>query len=294
MTSSALSDSIEAAQVDWGAAQLVTFEVRQSLRYQYPGAIHDVHQVLTLIPPDIVDGQRLLSWSVEVQPPARLVYGDDRFGNRLCRVSLSVVDGPLEFEVAFRLNRWPMSGRSWGGEREDRVFRLPSPLTEPGPAIAAAARTLRSAGQSSMELAETVNHWVYNQLAYKPGATGVGTTAEAALELGAGVCQDYAHLMIALCRFYGLPARYVSGHLLGEGSMHAWVEVLLPDCSSLARGSVWEAFDPTHGERTGLRHLLVAAGRDYGDVSPTRGTFRAPFAGRLAYSSKKASVVAVA
>jgi len=294
MTSSTLSDSIEAAQVDWGTARLVTFEVRQSLRYEYPGAIYDVHQVLTLIPPDIIDGQRVISSSVEVRPPAHPVYEDDRFGNRLCRVFLPMVEGSLEFEIVFRLNRWPAAGRIPAADDEERIFRLPSPLTDPGPALAAAALGFRKQAESSTALAEAVNEWVHERLVYQPGATGVGTTAEAALELGTGVCQDYAHVMIALCRQHGLPARYVSGHLLGEGSMHAWVEVLLPDYSSTEQRSVWRSFDPTHGGGAGLRHLLVAVGRDFGDVSPTRGTFRAAFAGRLAYGSKKASVVAVA
>jgi transglutaminase-like putative cysteine protease len=112
---------------------------------------------------------------------------------------------------------------------------------------------------------------------YTRGVTGVSTTAAEAFALGGGVCQDYAHVMLALCRLCGLPARYVSGHLLGEGATHAWIEVLLPD----GDGAVAHAFDPTHGVRTGLRHLTVATGRDYADVAPTSGTFRAGPSGAL-------------
>jgi transglutaminase-like putative cysteine protease len=292
MTSSTLPGSIGEPEIDWAAARLVTFAVHQSLRYEYPGPISDLHQLLALVPPDITEGQRLLSYQVEVRPAAHPVYAADQFGNRLCRIFLPVVEKTLEIDVDLRINRWPMPGREPLGPGEERLFRIPSPLTEPGPAILAAASAFDPA-ESPAALAERINAWVHGRLVYTAGVTGIETTAEAALQLGAGVCQDYAHLMLALCRHLGLPARYVSGHLLGEGSMHAWAEVLLPNAAWPDLGRLWQAFDPTHGGRAGLRHLLIAAGRDYGDVSPTRGTFRAPFSGHLSYGSKRASVVAV-
>jgi transglutaminase-like putative cysteine protease len=85
--------------------------------------------------------------------------------------------------------------------------------------------------------------------------------------------------MIALCRLCKLPARYVSGYLVGEGPMHAWVEVLLPS-KRPGEGIAWP-FDPTHDRTVSLRYLTVAVGRDYADVSPTRGTFRAATGGTL-------------
>ena len=129
-------------------------------------------------------------------------------------------------------------------------------------------------------VAERINNWVHTHLTYTPGATDVHTTAATALALGAGVCQDYAHVMIALSRLCGLPARYVSGHLVGEQAMHAWVEVLLP-CPERRGEGVALALDPTHGRPATLSYLTVAIGRDYADVSPTRGTFRAESGGCL-------------
>ncbi len=105
------------------------------------------------------------------------------------------------------------------------------------------------------------------------------------------MCQDYAHCMLALCRLCGLPARYVSGHLLGEGGTHAWVEVLVPhpqDREALRA----VAFDPTHDRRPGLRYVTVAVGRDYGDVPPTSGTFEGPYGGELT-THKRAAVTRV-
>jgi transglutaminase-like putative cysteine protease len=126
-------------------------------------------------------------------------------------------------------------------------------------------------------------------MTYRPGVTTVETTATQALASGQGVCQDYAHIMLALCRLCGLPARYVSGHLLGEGGTHAWVDVLLP---GRPQESVAMAFDPTHGREAGLSYVTVAVGRDYRDVAPTSGTYRASHKGRLS-SERRVGLTAV-
>ena len=106
-------------------------------------------------------------------------------------------------------------------------------------------------------------------MTYSPGATSVITTAAEALAAGRGVCQDYAHVMLALCRVLNLPARYVSGHLLGQGGTHAWVEVIVP------RGDHAEAvaLDPCNRCRTDGGYLTIATGRDYCDVAPTSGRY---------------------
>jgi transglutaminase-like putative cysteine protease len=118
--------------------------------------------------------------------------------------------------------------------------------------------------------------------------TTVETTAAEALALSHGVCQDYAHIMLALCRLCDLPARYVSGHLLGEGGTHAWVDVLLPAPSE----AVAVAFDPTHGREVGLSYVTVAVGRDYRDVAPTSGSYKATYKGRLS-SERRVGLTAV-
>ena len=105
------------------------------------------------------------------------------------------------------------------------------------------------------------------------------TTAAQALAAGHGVCQDYAHLMLALCRLLGIPARYVSGHLVGEGGgTHAWVEVLQPVPGPAVEILAW---DPTHDRPADLRYLTVAVGRDYHDVAPVSGTYCGSDPGRL-------------
>src|SRR5262249_8398380 len=111
-----------------------------------------------------------------------------------------------------------------------------------------------------------------------------------ALALGQGVCQDYAHIMLTLCRLCGLPARYVSGHLLGEGGTHAWVEVLVAQPEQGAAEA--HPFDPTHNRHVGLSYVTVALRRDYRAVAPTSGSFRASYGGRLS-ARKTVGVAAV-
>jgi transglutaminase-like putative cysteine protease len=115
---------------------------------------------------------------------------------------------------------------------------------------------------------------VFNTFKYKPHSTGVHTLATDALKLRTGVCQDYAHVMLGLCRAVGIPARYVSGYFFNRSrrpgeieASHAWVEVLVP-------GYGWAAYDPTHDRIADDRYVKVAAGRDYSDIRPVSGTYR--------------------
>ncbi|MGM9649705.1 MAG: transglutaminase family protein, partial [Butyricicoccaceae bacterium] len=98
------------------------------------------------------------------------------------------------------------------------------------------------------------------------GATSVSTTAEDAAALGKGVCQDYAHMMIALCRMDHIPARYVAGYLVGEGETHAWLEIY--------DGARWVGMDPTHNRMVGDQYISIIFGRDYNDCILDKGFFR--------------------
>jgi transglutaminase-like putative cysteine protease len=116
--------------------------------------------------------------------------------------------------------------------------------------------------------------WVHESLRYQPGTTGVHTSALEAWQAGEGVCQDYAHLTLALLRQMGIPGRYVSGYLLPDadievkqtvqGESHAWVE---------AWTGGWWGYDPTNDLEIGHRHVWVAVGRDYADVAPLKGVY---------------------
>ena len=126
-----------------------------------------------------------------------------------------------------------------------------------------------------------LNAYIHDAFDYVPGATHVHSRLEEILDLGAGVCQDFAHLMIACCRSAGIPARYVSGYLFcgghpeyrGNQATHAWLECPTPD-------GRWLSLDPTNNLLANDRYVRVHVGRDYADATPARGVYiGAPGAG---------------
>ncbi|MGH9265020.1 MAG: transglutaminase family protein [Acidimicrobiales bacterium] len=252
--------------------------LRQTLRYDYPSPIGGLRHRLMVLPPARHGDQGLVSSSLDVRgAPAEVVTSLDRFGNVAVEVRAARVQGWVEFLVDVTVRR---DGGPGARVASPEPFLDPTPLTAPDAALAAAARRLLAGGHRDLELADRVNAWVASAMRYRQDVTSVRTTAAEALALGRGVCQDYAHVMVALCRLCGLPARYVSGHLVGEGGSHAWVEVLLPSPEDPSRLTA-VAFDPTNDRRAGSRYLTVAVGRDYADVAPTWGTYSGPPGGRL-------------
>jgi transglutaminase-like putative cysteine protease len=276
-----LGEILDHRAVDWSRVRRSSCKVHQTFRYTYPGPIHDLRQRLIVVPPDVHGGQRLIQHWVDVsEPVAESRWEHDRFGNRVCHLFVPFVAACVTFEVVVSVERELTVLPQITDPSHCAIMSHPSDLTRPGPALRAAARALKGSGGHGLELAEAINAWVYSQMRYAPEVTTVKTTAQEALLLGNGVCQDYAHIMLALCRLCGLPARYVSGHLLGEGGTHAWVEVLLP-YADLAGQFRAHGFDPTNNRRTGHTYITIAVGRDYRDVAPTSGTFRAPYGGHL-------------
>lgn len=145
------------------------------------------------------------------------------------------------------------------------ALRWPGLLTRPGEALRGFAAGL-SLPAPPDEAAALLCEAVHRRLAYRPGATGVRTTAEQALADGAGVCQDYAQIYVALARLAGLPARYCMGLTVGEGATHAWAEVWY--------GDAWHGWDPTRGCPAGEQYLRFAAGRDAADCPVEQGSFK--------------------
>jgi transglutaminase-like putative cysteine protease len=194
------------------------------------------------------------------------------------------VDDEVTFQTRLVVER-RLDARRWPKVSVGNTlpFRAATSLTAADRRISEIAREFVSRHSEPEDFADAVNAWIYQSMLYGHGSTDVRTTAAEALQIGRGLCQDYAHIMLATCRYAGLPARYVSGHMLGEGGSHAWVEVLLWD----RRGSyVAIPFDPTNQRRATPAYITVAVGRDYRDVSPTTGSFIAPHPGRLTTSKR--------
>ena len=266
-----------------------TYLLRQRFRYEYPAAISDLRHRLVILPPERFGDQRRLLHHVRVSEPVEMDWSQDGFGNAILELRAATVAAAIEFEARAAVERRGPAGPRPVDPAWLRVPELlePTHLTHPDRRLAEAAGRIAAGGARSLELAAAVNAWVHGALRYGPG-TDVTTTAAQAMALGAGVCQDYAHVMLALCHQLGLPALYVSGHLLGEGGTHAWVEVLLPGPDGAA---AW-AFDPTHGTRCDLQYVTVAVGRDYRDVAPTSGRYTGPPGGRLT-AHKRVDVTAL-
>jgi transglutaminase-like putative cysteine protease len=139
----------------------------------------------------------------------------------------------------------------------------------------AMAREVTAETDEAWVAAQTLMRFVHTEFTYKPASTHVHTPMSVVLENRCGVCQDFAHVTIGLCRALNLPARYVSGYLYngpldqlrGAQASHAWLEVYLPEHG-------WRGLDPTNGQQPDERYVKIATGRDYADVSPLRGTYR--------------------
>jgi transglutaminase-like putative cysteine protease len=153
------------------------------------------------------------------------------------------------------------------------VFTVPGPLTEVDENLGAFARKHLPDAPTRDDLLQLCEA-VRGAIRYTRGLTGSASTAGQALQLGAGVCQDSAHVTIAACHASGIPSRYVSGYFFPgdrpEFASHAWVDVWLADRTA-ERGGNWISLDPTHGGFATDRHIRLAVGRDYDSAAPIRG-----------------------
>jgi len=273
--------------IELSAASRASYLVRQTFRYEYPEPIRELNHRLVVIPPERFGDQRRLRHDLKVSHDGvTLDSRGDRFGNVIVHAFAPQVAGAIEFVAEVSVERRAAEPhRLADGWLADGYLLEPSPLTAADDRIQRAADDLAASAGWGLPLADRINDWVYQSLTYRYGVTGVRTTAAEALAVGAGVCQDYAHVMLAVCRACGLPSRYVSGHLLGQGGTHAWVEVLLPTRDGSGE-AIAHAFDPTHASRGGLGYVTVAVGADYSDVAPTSGTYLSGVRGRLTATKK--------
>ncbi len=278
------TDFIDHHSVSWNDVKRVRCQFYHRFQYEYPGPIHDLKQRLVVIPTDQYGSQQLQLHRLTVDPaPISTRQGNDEFGNRVFEIEIPTAECGVLFEVLIEIeNQSNPPRRPIISSEGSRYFLEATPLTAPNRQIKSIARELQQAAKSEYDLAQRINDYVYGMMQYEAGLTTVETTAAEALEIEHGLCQDFAHVMLAICRCADLPARYVSGHLLGEGGSHAWVEVVLPTEDGLSAF----AFDPTNNREPHLGYITVAVGRDYHDVSPTSGSFNAPYGGHLTCSKR--------
>lgn len=282
---------------DWSRVTRATYRVRQHYRYEYTGAVWDLHQRLVMIPPDEHGDQRLLQHDLAIRGTEgdhTISWERDAFGNRVARVVANRVPVAIDFEATYRLERIPtppgVTGPApWTSPAGRLDYVRPTALTAPDRRLIDQAEVIARRSGDGRERAERAHEWTAGAIEYQYGITGYTTPAAMALHLGKGVCQDYAHILLALLRMLNVPCRYVSGQMLGEGAAHAWVEALIDSPGGLVETV---AYDPTHRRQARMDYLTVAVGRDYADISPTSGTYSGPAAGRIS-STKRAEAVEI-
>ena len=267
-------------------------EIRHLTQYAYSEPEHESVMELWCQPQKSAR-QRLISFSLEVEPATQLFSYVDAYGNAVYHCDIPHAHERLVIEAksgvetteppvlpeALDLYEWDrLNGEFVKGDCFD--FLHPHGFAAPTPALQAFVKTyglddLRRV--DPLTAVRTLNQTLYDAFGYEPGVTDANSPIDHALEEGRGVCQDFAHIMIAICRSWGVPARYVSGYVFSDrtaggdrsnpGATHAWVEVFLPSLR-------WVGLDPTNNVLTGERHVVVATGRDYNDVPPSRGVFK--------------------
>jgi transglutaminase-like putative cysteine protease len=249
--------------------------VEHQTTFIYDQPVRESVGELRLYPRDDA-GQLCLSFRLTTEPQTAINMLTDRFGNAVHAYSVLPAHSRLvvnatslvETSQASLIAAPPLTLL----QRHD--FLSASPYVPANAELAAFARTHAPPDGSAEQIALALSAAIYEQLEYQPGSTDISTTAAAVLAGGRGVCQDFAHLLIGLCRSLGLPARYVSGYLydarLRPGAIvasHAWAEVFLEEHG-------WLGLDPTHNCTVGSDYVRVAIGRDYADATPARGVFQ--------------------
>ncbi len=265
--------------LDWSTVQRSLFFAYQHFQYVYPSAVQNLSQRLLVKPMENYGGQKLLDFKLAVEPivlETKVLHED--FGNTALHLEVAHISHWTSFEVMFCVENSVQASHPVVSSQQGSHFLASTHLTKPDAWMLEVTHSLKQQSSSAIDYAQRVSDWVYQAMQYKSGCTNVQTTAAQALELGAGLCQDYSHIMLAICRAGGLPARYVSGHMLGEGGSHAWVEVLVESGAGQLEAI---SFDPTNARRPNLGYTVVAIGRDYNDVPPTSGRFVGDAAGVL-------------
>lgn len=264
------------------------YSIRHLTRFAYSAPISESIMELRM-QPRTEGGQRCLSFDLTTSPRARLLAYRDYLGNivhhfdipgrhsqlritaeSMVEVTPALLPDSLSPDIWREVDDAAAKGEHWDSLR-------PSAFVAETELLKRLARELGAERRNDpLTVLREINEGIYNAFDYSPQTTQVDSPIDHALEDRRGVCQDFAHIMLALVRGLGIPARYVSGYLYHgvedhdrsvPGATHAWIESWLP-------GLGWVGFDPTNNLIVGERHIRTAIGRDYADVPPTRGVFR--------------------
>lgn len=269
---------------------IARYDIGYRTTIQYDDVVRGSHNELRACPASD-EHQTVLAYEVAVHPQARVLSHPDYWGTRVDafgvrepHVALEIVaDASVEVTARPRVTASPRMSEL----RHPAFVEAHAELLAPSPHVAwgedvqrVADRVVSTIGDDVVGTVLALHRFVHTSLQYTPGATYIGVAVDQVLGEGRGVCQDYAHLAVALCRAAGIPARYVSGYFFAapdatdldasvsevDVQTHAWFEAAVP-------GWGWWALDPTNGHHVDHRHIKIGHGRDYDDVPPIRGVY---------------------
>lgn len=254
--------------------------------FVYDGKAHDSFNEVRLRPFDDAT-QRCREFKLNIAPGAETRDYEDFYRNTVHYFDVIDNHSKLVIEAVSIVDTTPMAGRTSvprvaGDELNQSAEReMLAEFFTNSPYVPLEVELWREAQDALVEGRSDVwsdvrrlGQHVYRRFAYRPNTTGVHTRATDVLKLRMGVCQDFAHVHLGLCRSLGIPARYVSGYFFNNTrrpreieASHAWIEAWIP-------GYGWAAYDPTHDRIADERYIKVAVGRDYTDIRPVHGTYR--------------------
>ncbi len=259
------------------------YTIRHVTRFRYSAPItQSVMEVR--MQPRTEGSQRCLNFQLSVTPSARALHYRDYLGNVVHNFDVPGEHRQLSIIAQSQVEVRPlpdlpasMPASAWDElSKSEYDMLVPSHFTHPSPLLSGLAVELGVERRDDpLSFLRELTARIYDAFAYVPESTAVDSPIDDALKARQGVCQDFTHIMLALLRPMGIPARYVSGYLYPRqggsrstpGASHAWVEAYLPELG-------WVGFDPTNNLIADYCHIRVAIGRDYADVPPTRGVFK--------------------
>jgi len=281
--------TVRAFDVEYGMSGVECFrtfrrmkwEIVHRTEYHYASPVRDSFNEAHL-QPFSDEWQTVDHFLLKVLPAARLRHHHDFYSNVVHHFEITEPHTTLLVESSLQVTTkarptldeaetpWPLA-RIGEAERETRVFDFlqESRFVEMSPEFWRMAIDVTDGITDTWQAALALMKTVHARLKYEPNSTEVHTHARDVLRNKRGVCQDFAHVLLSLCRTLKIPALYVSGYLATEtaSATHAWVEVLVP-------GAGWRPLDPTHNCQPGETYVKIAVGRDYADVPPVRGTYK--------------------
>lgn len=243
------------------------FDYHMQISYSEP--VTCCHYTIKCLPKD-TDRQRVEELHMELLPQSRYCQGEDTWGNGMIFGSVEDVHTSFAYRISGVVTTGLAESEPLGKESLLGLYRYlgstgSGHLAVAGEGLQAYGRKLQQIckAEQPIALAKEMMHRLHEDYAYMPRVTDVGTNAEEAWQLGQGVCQDYAHILIVLCRLAGIPARYVAGLMMGEGASHAWVEVL--------DSQRWYGLDPTNDMVVNEDYIRLGSGRDASNCALNRG-----------------------